>query len=96
MAPPPDAAYVTLWEDSGGLAGLWDDCFMAKPTRTPAGNYRVIVDFGGQRKSATFPTLKAARTGQARMLVELGSKPMALTATIEAIVADHIKSDANL
>jgi integrase len=71
-------------------AQVCNDRGMAKPTKTPAGNYRVIVDFGGRRKSATFPTLKAARAGQARMLVELGSKPTALTATVETIVADYI------
>jgi integrase len=64
---------------------------MAKPTKTPAGTYRVITDFGGRRRSATFPTLKAARAGQARMLVEMGSQPVAMTATIGDLLSDYIE-----
>jgi integrase len=69
---------------------MCNDRGMAKPTKTSSGKYRVIVDFQGRRKSATFPTLKAARTGQARMLVELGSQPVALTATVGDILAEHL------
>lgn len=69
---------------------------MAKPTRTPNGKYRVQVDLGGRRRSGTFETLKLARTGQARMLVEMGSEPVALTATIGDLLADYLDASAGL
>jgi integrase len=80
----------------GGLIADVQVSVMAKIVKSPSGKYRAVVDFGGRRRSATFATLKEARAGQSRMLIEMGSEPIALTATIGDLLGDYLAASGGL
>jgi integrase len=80
----------------GGLVADVRESTMAKIVRSPSGKYRAVVDYGGQRRSATFATLKEARAGQSRMLIEMGSAPVTLTATIGDLLGDYLAASGGL